>query len=105
MAPLIIAHRGDSAHRPENTLASFASALEQGADLVEFDIQLIKDGQVVVIHDATLDRTTSGNGRDADLTFEELRALDAGQGEQVPTLAELLAVLAESVQLRCRASG
>ena len=62
MAPLVIAHRGDSAHRPENTLASFASALELGADLVELDIQLTRDGAVVVIHDPTLKRTTSGRG-------------------------------------------
>ena len=63
MPPLIIAHRGDSAHVAENTLASFAVALEVGADLVEFDVQLTKDGQVVVIHDSTVDRTTTGKGR------------------------------------------
>ena len=62
MPPLIIAHRGDSAHRPENTLASFASALELGADFVEFDVQLTADGHVVVMHDPTLDRTTDGRG-------------------------------------------
>ncbi|HLA77442.1 MAG TPA: glycerophosphodiester phosphodiesterase family protein [Vicinamibacteria bacterium] len=102
MAPLIIAHRGDSAHRPENTLASFASALEQGADLVEFDIQLTKDGQVVVIHDATLDRTTSGRGKVSELTLAEIRSVSAGYperfgnqfaGERVPVLAEVLGLL------------
>lgn len=102
MPPLIIAHRGDSAHRPENTLASFASALFVGADIVELDVQLTKDGRVAVIHDATVDRTTNGRGRVRDLTLEELRSLSAGYpsrfgdayaGERVSTLAEVLAFL------------
>lgn len=102
MPPLIIAHRGDSAHRPENTLASFASALEVGADIVELDVHLTKDGRVAVIHDPTVDRTTDGKGRVAELTLQELRALSAGYpkrfgqayaGERVPTLPEVLAFL------------
>jgi glycerophosphoryl diester phosphodiesterase len=102
MPPLIIAHRGDSAHVPENTLAAFAAALEVGADLVEFDVQLTKDGQVVVIHDATVDRTTTGRGRVRDLTLAEIRALSAGyparfaethRGERVPALGEALGML------------
>lgn len=102
MPPLIIAHRGDSAHRPENTLASFASALELGAELVELDVQLTSDGHVVVLHDPTLDRTTDGSGDVRGLTLAELRRLSAGYpgrfgasyaGERVPTLAEVLALL------------
>jgi glycerophosphoryl diester phosphodiesterase len=102
MPPFIIAHRGDSAHRPENTLSAFASALEVGADLVEFDVQLSRDGHVVVMHDPTVDRTTTGRGRVADLTLAEIRAFSAGypqlwgsayEGERVPTLAEALAFL------------
>src|SRR6266513_2566647 len=102
MPPLIIAHRGDSTHVAENTLAAFAAALEVGADLVEFDVQLTKDGHVVVIHDATLDRTTTGRGRVRDLTMAEIRALSAGypsrfagahRGERVPSLGEALAML------------
>ncbi len=102
MPPLIIAHRGDSAHRPENTLASFASALEVGAELMECDVQLTRDSQVVVIHDPTVDRTTSGRGRVGDLTLAEIRTLSAGYperfgrtygGERVPALAELLGLL------------
>lgn len=101
-APLVIAHRGDSAHRPENTLSSFASALEVGAEVVEFDAHLTKDGHVVVIHDVTLDRTTDGHGRVTDLTLQEIRAVSAGyparfgdrfRGERVPTLAEVLGFL------------
>jgi glycerophosphoryl diester phosphodiesterase len=102
VVPLVIAHRGDSAHRPENTLASFASALELGAEIVELDVQLTRDGQMVVIHDATLDRTTSGRGRVLDHTLAEVRAVSAGYperfgdryaGERVPTLVEALAFL------------
>jgi glycerophosphoryl diester phosphodiesterase len=100
--PLVIAHRGDSAHRPENTLASFASALEAGVDIVELDVQLTRDQHVVVIHDPTVDRTTNGRGAVATLTLAEVRALSAGcpavfgaayAGERVPTLAEVLAFL------------
>jgi glycerophosphoryl diester phosphodiesterase len=100
--PLVIAHRGDSAHRPENTLASFASALEVGAELVELDVQLSRDGHPVVIHDPTVDRTTNGRGRVDALDLAELRALSAGYpqrfgdrwaGERVPTLTEALAFL------------
>jgi glycerophosphoryl diester phosphodiesterase len=102
MPPFVIAHRGDSAHRPENTLASFASALELGAQLVEFDVRLTRDRHVVVLHDPTLDRTTNGHGAAADMTLEEIRSFSAGypelfgdrfRGERVPTLAETLAFL------------
>jgi glycerophosphoryl diester phosphodiesterase len=102
MPPLVIAHRGDSAERPENTLASFASALEVGADLVEFDVQLTGDGHVVVLHDPTVDRTTDGTGPVRQLALGELRRLSAGYpqrfgaayaGERVPTLAEALGIL------------
>ena len=100
--PLVIAHRGDSAHRPENTLAAFAGALELGVSAVELDIQLTRDGHVVVIHDVNLDRTTSGRGDVRQMTLAEVRAVSAGYpdrfggewaGERVPTLAEALALL------------
>ena len=102
--PLVIAHRGDSAHRPENTLAAFAGALELGVGAVELDIQLTRDGHVVVIHDVDLERTTSGRGDVRQLTLAEVRAVSAGYpdrfggtwaGERVPTLAEALALLRE----------
>jgi glycerophosphoryl diester phosphodiesterase len=101
-APLIIAHRGDSAHRPENTLASFASALEVGAALVELDVQLTADGHVIVLHDVDLERTTSGGGDVRRLTLAQVRSVSAGYpdrfgtayaGERVPTLSEALALL------------
>lgn len=108
MPPLIIAHRGDSAHVPENTLASFAAALEVGADLVEFDVQLTADGAVVVIHDASVNRTTDGRGRVRELSLAQIRKLSAGypsrfgptyRGERVPTLAEALAMLKDRARV------
>jgi glycerophosphoryl diester phosphodiesterase len=86
----VIAHRGGRAQAPENTLAAFRKGIQSGADQLEMDIQRSKDGQLVVMHDATVDRTTDGSGRVADLTFDQLRLLDAGSGEQVPTFAEVI---------------
>jgi glycerophosphoryl diester phosphodiesterase len=89
----IMGHRGAPADEPENTLRSFARALEVGVAAVEFDIQLTKDGRLAVIHDATLDRTTSGKGRVKDFTLAELKRLDAGRGEPVPSIEEVFALL------------
>lgn len=75
---LIIGHRGYSGRYPENTLLAFSKALEHGALGCEIDIRMSKDGVIVVIHDATVDRTTNGTGRVSDLTWDELRTLDAG---------------------------
>lgn len=90
----IWAHRGASVDAPENTLAAFRAAVEQDADGVELDVQLTADGHVVVCHDETLDRTTDGTGPLKDRTLAELQALDAGAGERVPTLAQVLELLA-----------
>lgn len=94
--PIIFAHRGASAHAPENTIAAFELAIEQGADAIELDVKLSADGQVVVIHDATVDRTTGAHGRVKDMPLKELRSLDAGglfsekfKGEKIPTLEEV----------------
>jgi len=103
--PLNIGHRGAAADAPENTLAAFELALRQGADGVEFDVHLSADGVPVVIHDARLDRTTSGSGHVADHSLRALRRLDAGSwfnrrypargrpryaGRKIPLLAEVL---------------
>jgi glycerophosphoryl diester phosphodiesterase len=107
MPPLVIAHRGDSARLPENTMAAFASALEAGAAMVEFDVQMTKDHEVVVLHDPTLDRTTTGRGRVVDMTLRDVKAVSAGYpvrfgaahpGERVPTLAEALGLLKDRAQ-------
>jgi len=94
--PIIFAHRGASAHAPENTLAAFELAVEQGADGIELDVMLSSDGRAVVIHDATVDRTTGAHGRVREMTLAELRELDAGsffsaefRNERIPTLEEV----------------
>jgi glycerophosphoryl diester phosphodiesterase len=85
-----IAHRGGLANAPENTLAAFQNAITSGADWLEFDVQMTKDGALVVIHDETVDRTTDGTGAVRDLSLEEIRSFDAGQGEKVPTFEEVV---------------
>jgi len=94
--PLIIGHRGAAGEAPENTLASFLLAVQQGAHAVELDIDLTKDGEIIVIHDDTLDRTTTGKGFISELTLKEIKQYDAGiwyderfEGEKVPTLEEV----------------
>ena len=87
---LVFAHRGARAHAPENTLLAFDLAWNLGADAIECDVQLSADGALVIIHDATLNRTTSGRGPIAGRTLAELRALDAGLGQSIPTLDEVL---------------
>lgn len=89
MMPKIIAHRGASAHAPENTIAAFRLALEEGADGIELDVMLSKDGHLVVIHDDAVDRTTDGKGFVRDMTLDELKSLDAGEGQSIPTLEEV----------------
>ena len=91
--PLIIGHRGASADAPENTLAAFAQALEQGADGVELDVQLSADGAPIVMHDATVDRTCDGAGRVAEMTLAELRQLTIAGDQPVPTLDDVFDLL------------
>lgn len=88
--PLLGGHRGNPAEFPENTLASYRSALELGVDMLECDVHLARSGELVVIHDHTVDRTTDGSGLVRDLSLAELRALDAGNGERIPLLEEVL---------------
>jgi glycerophosphoryl diester phosphodiesterase len=102
--PAIIAHRGASAHAPENTLAAFRLAVKQGADAIELDVRYSKDRQIVVIHDETVDRTTNGTGRVATLLLEELKQLDAGlwfsqsfKNEPVPTLSEVFEAVGNDI--------
>ena len=86
---VIIGHRGSPTDEPENTLLGFRRALAQGVAGVELDVQLTKDGRLAVIHDDTLDRTTTGRGPVRALTMAELRRLDAGRGEPLPSLDEV----------------
>ena len=102
--PMIFAHRGASAHAPENTLAAFELALAQNADAIELDVKLSADGHVVVIHDPTVDRTTGSKGRVKDLSLAELRSLEAGRffseqyrGEKIPTLEEVFEAVGKRI--------
>ncbi|MCC5955679.1 MAG: hypothetical protein JJU07_06215 [Natronohydrobacter sp.] len=108
----IIAHRGGSAHAPENTLAAFDNAIAMGVRDFEFDLRLAADGEVVVIHDATLERTTTGSGPVAEATSAHIRTLDAGgwfgpefRGTRVPTLAEVLARYSADITLHIELKG
>jgi len=103
---VIVGHRGAAGHAPENTMVSFRKAIELGADWVELDVHRSKDGQLMVMHDATVDRTTNGTGAVSELTFDELRALDAGEwlskdfeGEKIPSLADAIRGINGEVKL------
>jgi glycerophosphoryl diester phosphodiesterase len=104
--PICIAHRGVAGLAPENTLTSFQQAMEYNPDAMELDLHLSKDGELMVIHDNAVDRTTNGTGKVADLTLAELKQLDAGSwfnkkyaGERIPTFAEVLSLTKGKVNL------
>ncbi|MGC8875140.1 MAG: glycerophosphodiester phosphodiesterase [Chloroflexia bacterium] len=106
MAIWAIAHRGASDKAPENTLVAFERALELGADALECDVHLSADGEVMVIHDETVDRTTDGHGTVSGMTLAELQQLDAGSwkdrrfaGQRIPTLAEVTELVRGRAQL------
>ncbi len=108
----VCAHRGAMSTHPENTLPAFEEALRLGAHMIEFDVQLTKDGALVLMHDTTVDRTTDGTGKVSDLTLTEIKALDAGSkmgsafaGLRVPTFEEALAVFPKNVWLNCHLKG
>lgn len=95
--PIVIAHRGHSIEVPENTIEAYRRAVELGTQMIECDVNMTRDGQLVMIHDWTLDRTTNGSGRVSDLTLEEIRALDAGSwmgpefsGIRIPMTADAI---------------
>lgn len=110
--PLVGAHRGSSARAPENTLAAFRAALEDGAEVVELDVHLTRDERLAVIHDATTRRVTGVDGVVADLTMDELRRLDAGRhkgvawaGEGIPELGDVFALLKGRVLVNVEVKG
>ena len=102
----VIAHRGASGHRPENTHAAYALAVEQGADMIEIDLHRTRDGAVVITHDAELGHFGHA-GEIVDASLEELRALDAGEGQRIPLLDEVLDAFAQALpfNLELKASG
>lgn len=105
----IYGHRGAPAEFPENTLAGFRRAKELGVYGIELDVHLSKDGVAVVCHDETLDRTTNATGAISDFTVAELREVDAGKGEYVPTLLEVLELVGDSlhvdIEVKANAAG
>jgi glycerophosphoryl diester phosphodiesterase len=102
---LRIGHRGAAGHEPENTIKSLLKAVELGCDMTEIDVHVCGSGEVVVIHDEELFRTTDGNGFVAQMPLDELKALDAGQGESIPTLEEVLSALKGKIQLVVELKG
>jgi len=100
-----IGHRGAAGIEPENTLRSFRKGIELGVDYVECDVYLTKDGKLVIIHDRNVDRTTNGTGPVEEMTFEEVRSLDAGKGEKVPTLEEVLDVVRGKCSIHIELKG
>lgn len=94
-----VGHRGARAYEPENTLRSFKRAIELGVDAVELDVRRTADGDVVVIHDDSVDRTTNGSGLVKELTLEEIRQFNTEEGEKIPTLQEALDFLAGRVKV------
>lgn len=106
------AHRGAMETHPENTIPAFRAAVKAGAQMIEFDVQLTKDSNLVVMHDGTVDRTTNGSGKISDLTLKEIRELDAGSwkfpeftGLQVPTFCEVLDEMPVNVWLNIHLKG
>jgi glycerophosphoryl diester phosphodiesterase len=104
--PLVVAHRGASGNAPENTMAAFRRAIQQGADMIELDVRMTKDFHVIVHHDRTVKRTTGRPGYVWDLTLQQIRMLDAGSwfhprfaGEQIPTLRQVLEMLPEHMMV------
>jgi glycerophosphoryl diester phosphodiesterase len=102
---IITGHRGAAKLEPENTLRSIQKAIDLGVDQIEIDVHLTRDGHLVVIHDATVDRTTNGHGAVADLTLEAIRRLDAGKGERIPTLQEAIDLVRGKVILQIELKG
>jgi len=100
-----IGHRGAMGYAPENTLKSFKKALELNVDAVELDIYVCKSGELVVIHDDKVNRTTNGKGYVVEKTFEELSTLDAGEGEKIPKLSEVLDLIDRKVKVNIELKG
>ncbi|MET9860368.1 glycerophosphodiester phosphodiesterase family protein [Streptomyces smyrnaeus] len=98
MPLLTVGHRGVMGVEPENTLRSFVRAEREGLDVLELDLHLSKDGELVVMHDADVARTTDGSGPIGDFTLAELRELDAGQGERVPVFEEVVDAVRSPLQ-------
>lgn len=101
----VIGHRGAMGYEPENTLRSIKRAIDSGVDMIEFDVQVLKDGTLILMHDTTLDRTTDGFGFIADKTYKDISSLNAGRGERIPTLQQVLDVIDRKVPVVVEITG
>jgi len=102
---LIIGHRGACGYEPENTLRSFQRAIDMGIKMIELDVFVCASGELVVIHDQTLERTTNGIGNVEDLTWKSLQHLDAGKGERIPLLSQVLDLVDKRIILNIELKG
>ena len=102
---ILTGHRGAAALEPENTLLSMQKAIDLGVDQIEIDVHLTRDQHLVVIHDTTVDRTTDGQGAVADFALEEIKRLDAGKKERIPTLQEVIDLVRGKVVLQIELKG
>jgi glycerophosphoryl diester phosphodiesterase len=102
---IIIGHRGAMGYEPENTLRSFQKALDLNVDMIEFDVHLCASGEIVVIHDEKINRTTDGKGLVAEKSLAELKELDAGKGKHIPTLEEVLDLIDGRVKVNIELKG
>lgn len=102
---ILTGHRGAAELEPENTLLSIQKAIDLSVDQIEIDVHLTRDQHLVVIHDTTVDRTTDGQGAVADFTLEEIKQLDAGKGERIPTLQEVIDLVRGKVVLQIELKG
>ena len=105
MTIIKVGHRGAMGYEPENTLRSFKKALELGVDMIEFDVYVCKSGELVVIQDDTLERTTNGKGLVIEKTLAELKELDAGKEEKIPTLEEIMDLADKKVKINVELKG
>ena len=102
---LRIGHRGACGYAPENTLLSFSIALQLHVDMIELDVHVCRSGEIVVIHDSKVDRTTNGTGYVTERTLDELRTMDAGKGEKIPTLQEVLYLINKKMKVNIELKG
>lgn len=102
---VITGHRGAAKLEPENTCLSIQKAIDLGVDQIEIDVHLTRDQQLVIIHDQTVDRTTDGRGAVSDFSLQEIKQLDAGKGERIPTLQEVVNVIQSRVILQVELKG
>ena len=102
---LIIGHRDACGYEPENTLISFQKAVDLGADMIELDVHVCNTGQLLVMHDETIDRTTHEHGKIADMSFEELRILRTEKNQQIPTLQEVIDLVSRKIPINIELKG